>query len=75
MAALVNAINRQGQYMRQQNMQLQAVEESRITRASMSRYQRRGSLFSPRGDGITHCRGQGPRDHVIIVVTTDHQVR
>ncbi|MCI78138.1 hypothetical protein A2U01_0099408, partial [Trifolium medium] len=31
MVALVNAINHQGQYMREQNAQFQAVEESRIT--------------------------------------------
>ncbi|MCI87624.1 hypothetical protein A2U01_0108908, partial [Trifolium medium] len=42
MAALVNAINSQGQYMREQNTQFQAIEESRITRASTSRYRRRG---------------------------------
>ncbi|MCI92309.1 hypothetical protein A2U01_0113605, partial [Trifolium medium] len=47
MAALVNAINRQGQYMREQNAQFQAVDESRITRASTSRYRRRGSPFFP----------------------------
>ncbi|MCI95597.1 hypothetical protein A2U01_0116895, partial [Trifolium medium] len=36
MAALVKAINRQGRYMQEQNAQFQAVEESRITRASTS---------------------------------------
>ncbi|MCI59221.1 hypothetical protein A2U01_0080476, partial [Trifolium medium] len=42
MAVLGNAINRRGQYMRERNMLLQAVEEARITRASTSRYRRRG---------------------------------
>ncbi|MCI38724.1 hypothetical protein A2U01_0059953, partial [Trifolium medium] len=66
MAALVNAINRQGLYMREQNMQLQAVEESRITRASTSRYLRRGSLFSPprRWDhSLSRTKSLRPRDH------------
>jgi hypothetical protein len=43
LASLVTAINRQGEIMREQNRRIEAVEESRITRASTSSYRQRAS--------------------------------
>ncbi|MCI28708.1 hypothetical protein A2U01_0049910, partial [Trifolium medium] len=47
MAALVAAINQNGQLMREHHQRLTAVEESRTSRGVTSSYRRRGSPLSP----------------------------
>ena len=61
MATLINVINRQGAIIRDQNRRLEAVEESRITRLSISAHRRRSPLPSARRRDRSVTRSRSPR--------------
>ncbi|KAK2428359.1 hypothetical protein QL285_026885 [Trifolium repens] len=61
MATLINVINRQGTIIRGQNLRLDAVEESRITRLSTSAHRRRSPLPSTRRGDRSVTRSRSPR--------------
>jgi hypothetical protein len=65
MAALVNVVNMQSDIIREQNLKIAVVEESRNTGASAGNHRRRASPEpSPRGRERSVTRSRSPRPHV-----------